>query len=145
MKKSVILFSAALLTISSVAFSASLQSLSKSQVTQEIQGKTVKTVPIVTVNDQLMDNTFTGYFDKNGQLVGQLAVKPDGVEQTDQGTWTVKNDGALCATWQHWNQGKSICVSVFKLKNGMLLVNQQTRKIETVILDDNIKDGNQIG
>ena len=98
MNKLALLAGAALLTLSSLSFAASLQSLNKSQVTHEVQGKTITTIPLVTLNDQLITNTFTGFFDKNGELKGQLANKPDNGPQTDSGKWQVKADGTLCAT-----------------------------------------------
>lgn len=144
MKKSVMLVSIVLLSLSAFAFGASMQSLSKAQTTQQIAGKTITTIPLITLNDQLIANSFTGFFDKNGQMKGQLASKPDNDPQTDEGKWIVKPDGTLCATWQHWHQNKPICVSIYKLTNGMLLVNQHNKKIETLILKENIKDGNQL-
>lgn len=143
MKKSLLLL-AATLSVSSLALAGSLQSLNKSQVTNEFQDKTITTISLVTINDKLEQNAFTGYFNKNGQLNGQFANKPENDPQNDQGKWTVKTDGTLCATWDHWNKGNPICVSVYKLKNGYLFVNQGNKKIETVILDENIKSGNQL-
>lgn len=145
MKKIVLLVTAALLSVCTLSFGASsLQPLDKSQATQTIQDKTITTIPMVTLNGQLINNTFTGYFDKTGTVKGQLANKPDNDPQTDQGTWMVKSDGTLCATWQHWDNSKPICVSIYKLNNGILFVNQQTKKFESYILQENIKSGNQI-
>lgn len=144
MKKLIVVASTVLFAISSVAFATSMQSLNKSQVTKSIEDKTITTIPLVTVNGQLTNNTFTGYFNKNGQLNGQLTNKPDDGPQADQGKWMVKADGALCATWDNWNKGKSICVAVYKLQNGMLFVNTENKKIETMVLDSNIQAGNKI-
>ncbi len=145
MKKRALLASALLLTASTMCFAQSLHSLNKAQVTRELQGKTVTTISLVTLNNDLITNSFSGYFNQNGQVQGQFSVKPESDPQNDQGTWSVKSDGTLCATWQHWNKAKPICVTVYKLKNSLIFINEQTNKLETIILDDNIKAGNQIG
>lgn len=144
MKKLPIFASVLLLSFCGVALATSLQSLTKAQVVATIQNKTVTTIPLVTLEGKMINNTFTGYFDKNGQIQGQMENKPEGGPQTDQGQWTTKADGTLCATWQHWDQSKPICVSVFKLKNGLLFLNKDNKRLETIILDQNIKTGNQL-
>lgn len=144
MKKIAILSTGLLMIASSMVCATSMQSLNKTQVTKELQGKTITTIPLVTLNNEFMTNTFTGYFDTTGQIQGQFATKPDNDPQNDQGTWVVKSDGTLCATWQHWDKSKPICVTVYKLSNGLIFINQTNKKLETLILDENIKDGNHI-
>jgi len=133
-----------LLSMSSLACAASMQSLDKSQVTKAMEDKTITTISLTTLNDQMMNNAFTGYFNKNGQIQGKFATKPDNDPQTDDGKWEVKSDGTLCVTWQHWQQSKPICVSLYHLKNGYVFVNNSTKKIETIVLDSDVKTGNQM-
>ncbi len=144
MKKLTLVVFALLLSASSLVFASSIQSLNKSQVMKALQDKTITTISLVTMNGKLIDNSFTGFFNKKGELQGELASKPENEPKKDQGKWMVKSDGTLCATWSTWNQKKPICVAVYKLTNGMVLVNQQNRKLETIVLDENIKEGNQL-
>lgn len=143
MKKSVLFMSAVLLVTSTMVFASSLQSLNKAQVIKTLQGKTITTIPLITLDHQMVTNTFTGYFDKNGQIQGQLSSKPENAPQNDQGVWTVKSDGKLCNTWKNWDQGKPICVTMYKLNNGILFINED-KKLETLILNENIVDGNHV-
>lgn len=144
MKKLLLLSSALLWAVCSVSFANSLESLSKTQVTQVIEGKTITTVPLATLNGQLINNSFTGYFDKSGKIQGQFTDKPSNGPQSDQGTWMVKSDGTICATWQHWDNGQPICVSVYKVSNGILFINTQNKKFESMVLEENIKTGDQL-
>lgn len=145
MKKFLIMLSTVALTfVSASSFAQSIESLSKKQVTEMISDKTITTIPLVTIDKQLTTNTFTGFFDKSGTLTGQLANKPDNGPQTDTGTWTVKSNGSLCATWKNWNQSQPVCVSVYQLKNSLIFVNSENKDLETLILSTDIKTGNQL-
>lgn len=134
----------ALLLLSSTSFALTMQSLDKSQVNKLVKGKTIVTIPLITLDGSLVNNTFTGYFDTNGKYTGQMANKPDNGPINDTGTWKVKSNGTLCVTWDHWNSSKPICVSVYKVNNGLLFINEKNHKLETMVLDSNIKDGNQL-
>ncbi|EKD71025.1 MAG: hypothetical protein ACD_46C00291G0001 [uncultured bacterium] len=144
MKKSTLLMSALLFSISNLTFASAITSLNKAQVTNILKGNTITTISLATLNGTLINNSFTGYFDKSGQIHGSFATKPYSDQQGDRGKWVVKSDGTLCATWDHWHQSKPICVSVYKLENGMVFVNKENKKLETIILDENIKSGNQL-
>jgi len=144
MKKLVLIASTVLLSLSTIASAISIQALNKGQVTDAISNKTITTIPLVTINGKLEKNTFTGFFHKEGQLNGKMANQPGDSPQADAGKWTVKADGALCATWDHWNDSKQLCVSVYKLTNGLLFVNTENKKLETVVLDADIQSGNKI-
>lgn len=144
MKKVLILSALACAAISTTGYCAALSSLSKTQVTNTMTDKTVTSIPLITMDNQLINNTFTGYFSKDGKLTGQLANKPDNGPQTDTGTWKVDGNGTLCATWDHWNSNSPICVSVFKVNNGLLLVNAKNHRFETMLLGTDMKTGNQL-
>ncbi|WP_133127929.1 hypothetical protein [Legionella nagasakiensis] len=144
MKKSIVLSAALLPLISYSSFAMSLQSLNKDQLIKTFQGNTVTTVPLTTLDDQLVSNAISVYLDKDGKSQGKYANPPKDEEpQTDQGTWTAKNDGTFCITWQHWNDGKQGCVFVYKLGNGYLIVNSENNNFESIVLKD-VQYGNQL-
>lgn len=145
MKKiTIILSTIALTAFSPITLAQSLHSLDKKQVMDMISDKTITTIPLVTLDKQLTTNTFKGFFDKSGTLTGQLASKPENGPQTDTGTWTVKSNGTLCATWNNWNQKQPICVSVYQVKNGLIFINADSKDLETLVLSPDIKSGNQL-
>lgn len=140
-KKSIILF-AALISVCSLSFASSLKSMSKDQVMKALEDKTITTIPMAMLGDQLLQDSFIGYFGKEGKLIGKFETKPANEPQTDEGTWAVKSDGLACATWQHWNNTKPVCVYFYDTKNALLLVGEN--KLHSAVLKDNIKAGNQL-
>lgn len=144
MKKLAIFSAAALMSVTSICHAASLQSLDKKQLTQKLEDKTITTIPLVTINGALKKNTANVYFGKDNKINGKMDSKPDNDHQTDEGSWSVKPDGTLCVTWQHWNAAKPTCVFGYQLKNVLVLVNKKTKNLETIILSDNIKSGNSV-
>ncbi len=142
MKKSIALL-AGLLLVSSTGFAASLHSLNKNQITQLIANHTFTTISAVTLNGEIENNTFTGYWNKDGQMKGQFANKPDNDPVQDQGKWMVKNDGSLCFTWDHWDNSKMNCVYAYETKNMVIFVNTNG-KFESAVLKDNIKSGKHL-
>lgn len=144
MKKLVVLSAAALMSFSSLCFAAPLQSLNEKQINQTLENKTITTISLITLNGKLVNNRASIYFSKDNKVNGKFSNKPDNDPQTDEGSWSVKPNGTLCVTWQHWNQAKPICVAGYQLKNALFFVNTDTQKLETLILDENIKDGNQV-
>ncbi|WP_133129893.1 hypothetical protein [Legionella yabuuchiae] len=140
MKKAIAI---SVLLFSYSAFADTLTTLSKEEVLKTYQGNTVKSVPLANLDGELVPVLFQIYFDKNGQAMGKFNKKPTGDEpQTDTGTWNVKDNGALCVTWEHW-EGKEVCALTYTLGNGYLLVNPDNNNFESVIHKD-IKSGNQI-
>lgn len=145
MKKLVVLSAVALMSFSSLCLGASLSSLNNKQVNQTLENKTITTASLITLNGKLLNDNFaTVYFGKDNKVNGKFNNKPSSDPQTDEGSWLVKSNGTLCVTWQHWNQAKPICVLGYQLKNALILVNTDTKNLETLILDENIKDGNQV-
>lgn len=142
--KKVILLAAALM--STASFGASLQSLNKNQATQLFQGNTMTTVPLVTLNKQLVtNNPITIYFDKQGTATGKFENKPDNAPQNDEGKWMVKGNGIVCVTWQNWNETKPLCVYVYKTNNSVLFINADNNNFESMALKTNMKTGNGMG
>lgn len=139
-----LIIAASVLLISTVTFANTLQSLNQAQVNEQLKGKTISTIPLVTINGALVNNTFTGFLDSNGNMDGHMANKPENDPISDTGTWTVSQNGTLCVTWQHWNNTKPICVSVYKVNNGLLFINEKSHALETIVLSDSIKNGKQV-
>lgn len=130
--------------LSSISFGQSMSSMTKPQITDMLSDQTITTVPLVTINDKLVDNKASIYFSKDGKLIGKFDTKPDSDPQNDLGKWEVKSAGTLCATWDHWNENKPICVDGYNVKNALVFVNNDTHKLETLVLQENIKSGNQV-
>lgn len=141
--KKLLVATAVLASLSSVCFAANLTPLNKAQATKEISDKTITTIPAVTLDGKVIPNSFTGYFGKDGTTNGKLATPPNDGPQTDQGKWMVKANGAVCVTWDHWNNGKEKCVNFYKLSNALLIMNTD-HGFETLVLDDQIQSGNQV-
>lgn len=144
MKNSQILSAVAIAVLSSVSFAATINSLNKNELNQFLADKTITSVPVITMNNQLTPNTFMGYFAKDGTINGKLVTQPDNGPQADAGKWNIESNGNLCVTWQHWNNNKPICVSAYKVANGLMLVNTESHDFETLLLSADIKSGNQL-
>lgn len=142
MKKQ-ILAAIVLMTISVTSFSATLTSMNKKQVMDALQNKTLTTIPFATLNGELVKDTITLFLDKNGQIDGKFASAPAKDLQSDRGVWKVSPEGALCVSWDHWDQGQKQCVMVYDVKNSLLFVAAKNNKFESLVLKENIKSGNQ--
>lgn len=145
MKKSLIVSALVLLSVSTLGHASSLSSMSKKHVMDAFQDKTMVTASLTTDHDgKLVENAFTGYFGKDGKAEGKMAQKPEKEQQSDKGTWMVKLNGTFCATWENWNEKKPMCFFVYDLKNSYVFVNTETKKLETVVVKDNVKEGNKV-
>jgi hypothetical protein len=130
------------LLFSTSVFADAIQSLNQSQVNQALKDKTITTIPLATINGSLVNNTFSGYFNANGKVIGQMAHTPASGPANDTGSWTVTENGSLCVTWDHWNNKQNTCIALYNVNNGLLFINQNTHKLETMVLNENIKNGN---
>lgn len=144
MKKSAVLFGATVLTLSSLCFGATLQSMSKDDVTNLLSDKTFTTIPVTTQNKKIvMGNEFMGYMDKNGKILGQFKKQPASEQRKDTGTWRVKDNGMLCITWAHWGDKKEFCMDLYDVGNMILFVNE-SGNVESGAMKDSFKSGNQL-
>ncbi|MCW8450348.1 hypothetical protein [Legionella quinlivanii] len=134
---------AVLLSVSSCALAATLTSMSQSEVSDALGDKTLTTISAATLNGKVLPDSFTGYFAKDGKMMGGFAQKTADAPQNDKGTWRVKEDGSVCMTWEHWFNAKEECVYFYKLNNGLLAVGAD-QNFESVILNSEIKSGNQL-
>lgn len=133
---------ALLLSVSSINYAASINSLNKSQVMSAIGDKTMTTISASTLNGKVITDSFTGYFGKDGKMNGSFANKPDNAPQSDKGTWKVKNTGEVCVKWEQWDEGKEHCVYIYKLSNALLITGTD-KAFESVVLNTDLKPGNQ--
>jgi hypothetical protein len=142
--KKLLILSSAVLLIPSLSFAGTtLKSMDSKDVNSTFGDKTITTISEVTLNGEVVANNFTGYFGKDGKMKGQFAQKPSNDPQQDTGTWKVNSDGMFCFKWDHWDSNKERCVSMYKLKNAILVVNDQNG-FETLIMEKDIKSGNQM-
>lgn len=132
-----------LLLAPSLTMAGTMSSMSKDDVMSTFSDKTITTISAATLNGKVINDSFTGYFSKDGNATGSFETKPDDGPQSDTGTWKVNSDGKFCFKWSQWDQGKEKCVSIYKLGNGYLVVNDQNN-FESMILSEQIKSGNQM-
>lgn len=130
--------------VSTAGIAATINSLNKQELNNIISDKTISTVPVITMDNQLTQNSITVYFGKDGKITGKLTNQPANGPQNDTGTWKIEANGALCVTWQHLNNATPICVTAFKVANGLILINDKNHGFETVLLSGDIKAGNQV-
>jgi hypothetical protein len=138
-----LILSLLLLPLTSISFAMSLTPLNRSAATSEIADKTMTTISAATLDGKVIADSFTGYFGKDGKMMGKFANAPTDGPQSDQGTWLVKSDGKVCVTWQHWNNAKEKCVALYKLSNALLIVNA-SNGFESLVLASDLKPGNQM-
>lgn len=109
--------SLALLLVPSLSFAGTLTSLKQDEVTNVFSDKTITTISAATLNGKVINNSFTGYFSKDGKAKGSFDKKPDNDPQTDTGTWKADSNGNFCYKWDHWDGAKEECVSIYKLRD----------------------------
>ena len=132
-----------LVLTSSLCFSASITSLNPSETKDVFNDKTITTIDAAALNGKILPNRFTGYFAPDGKMNGAFATAPVGAPQNDKGTWKINSDGLFCVTWEHWFSGKEGCLSLYKLNNGILIINTENN-FESLVLNAEIKQSNQM-
>jgi hypothetical protein len=126
------------------SYAESMQALKKNEVVKTLENKTITTIPLTTLHGDLIDNTATVFFSKDGKLLGRFETKPENNPQSDEGTWKVNANGQTCVSWKSWNDSKQICVYIYKLSNSLIFVNT-ANKFESMVLSGKIVSGNQVG
>lgn len=127
----------------SAAHAVTMTSMTKEQVAQTFNGKTLVTIPLSTIENKLVADSITIYFDQSGKATGHITVKQDNVSQDDQGKWQVKDDGALCITWEHWTSNQPFCDYVYNANNSVIFING-TGDFVSLALKRDIQLGNQM-
>lgn len=129
--------------VPSLCFAGTITSMNQDEVTNAFSDKTITTVSAATLNGKIVKDSFTGYLSPDGKGNGSFETKPKNGPQSDTGTWKVDPEGRLCIKWDHWDNGKEQCVSIYKLSNGLLVINNKNG-FESMILSEQIKPGNQM-
>lgn len=121
MKKQLAIF-AALITTSSLSLGATLNSINQDQFKQAFIEKTFTAISTSQLNGKEINNGITVYIADKGKIKGKFTDKPTNGPQTDQGVYSIKDDGMVCITWQHWFNGKEECVYAYNTQNAYIMV-----------------------
>jgi len=132
-----------LLLFSVISVGATLHSMNKAQIEQAFINKTVVSIATDNLNGHTINNTFSMFLDGKGNVFGKMSVKPDNEPQTDQGIYSIKNDGTLYITWQHWDGAKKLCGHMFNANNAYIAVDCAD-VFHTVFMKENVQSGNQL-
>lgn len=138
MKKHTLAF-AALVTTSSLSFGATLNSINQDQFKQAFVGKTFTSVSTA----QQKNNSVIVYMDNTGKIQGKFMDKPANAPQTDQGVYSIKNDGLVCITWQHWFDGKEECIYAYDTQNVYIMIDNNNA-FHFVIMKSALEPGNHL-
>lgn len=129
--------------LSSYSYSSSITSLDKMQLQTAAINKTFSSIAIDNLNGKTINNIFSMYMDKHGNIFGKMSVKPANLPQYDQGTYTIDQDGTFYITWQHWDEHKKICGHLFETKDAYISIDCDN-VFHTVFMKDKILLGNKI-
>jgi len=143
MRKQVIIILVALLTISSLSFSATLNSLSRDQFIKTFVDNTSISIATDNLNGRTIENTFSMYLDDKGKVIGKMSHKPVNEPQTDNGMYSIDEDGTAYITWQHWDGAKKLCFHAFNTNNAYIAVGCDN-VFHTAFMKEAIKSGNHL-
>lgn len=138
-----IITTAILLNISSVSFSATLNSMNKNQVEKAFINKTFTSIATDNLNGRTINNTFSVFLDDRGNIYGKMLHKPINEPQTDKGTYSIAADGTFYITWQHWDGAKKLCGHIFVTKNAYISVDCDN-VFHTVFMKEASQPGNHL-
>ncbi len=139
------IISSLMLIVPALSFAAghTLKPMTGDEIKTSLTDKTITTIPATTLNGKIVANSFTGYFGRDGKLTGQFAQKPEDGPQKDTGIWKVNADQMLCFKWDNWDSNTERCVSLYRLNNGILVLNIDDG-FETVIVERSTQPGNKL-
>lgn len=106
----------ALLLMSSYTFAATLESLTKAQVQEYLVNKKIAAVPGQVA-------TFSLFFTDKGIIKGEASNPKTSIPNTDQGKYSIDDDGTIHIQWDHWEGRKNLCMRLFATKNAFIAVN----------------------
>lgn len=142
MKKTIILF-CALALVSSLSFAASLTSMSKEEVKQVLVDHTATSIPIDNLDGKDIVNTFSMYVAENGKVFGKMSKKPKNDPQTDEGIYTIKDDGTVYVTWKNWDGAKQLCFNIYSTQNAYMTIDC-SHVLHTVFMKSAVIAGNHL-
>jgi hypothetical protein len=131
------------LTLSTFSFGTTLSPINKSQFQAAIINKTLISIATDNLNGKTINNTFSMFLDDQGHIWGKMSLKPKDEPQTDQGTYSVEEDGTFHLRWQHWDYAKTLCGHLFETKNAYISVDCDN-VFHTVFMKADIRPGNHL-
>jgi len=131
------------IAMSSLSMAATLTSMNKEQIKQAFINKTSTSIATDNLNGRDINNTFSFYLDEKGNLFGKMAKKPADQPQTDKGVYTIKDDGTIYLTWQHWDGAKQLCFHIFNTQNAFITVDCNN-VFHSAFMKAAIKPGNHL-
>ena len=140
--KKIILF-CAFTTLSTLCFGATLNSMTKMQVENAFLNKTLISIPTDNLNRKTINNTFSMFMDRKGHVLGKMSLRPFNEPQIDHGIYTIKNNGNVYITWQHWDFKKKLCAQFFETKNAYIAVDC-TGIFHTVYMKASMQSGDHL-
>lgn len=143
MRKLVVIIFVALLSINSLSFSATLNSLNRDQFIKAFVNKTSISIATDNLNGRTIENTFSMYLDDKGNIIGKMSHKPVNEPQTDNGVYSIDEDGTAYITWQHWDGEKKLCFHAFNTNNAYINVGCDNF-FHTAFMKEAIKAGNHL-
>ncbi len=144
MKKSTVVFLfTALVATSPVNFAATLNSMNKVQVENNLINKTLTSIGVDNLDGRTVNNSNSVFLDGHGHVFGEMGQKPTNEPQTDKGIYTIKNDGAIYITWEHWDNKKQLCFHIFNAKNAYISIDC-TNVFHSAFMKAAIQSGNHI-
>ena len=143
MRKSVVIIFVALVSINSLSFSATLSSLNRDQFIKAFVNKTSISIATDNLNGRTIENTFSMYLDNKGNIIGKMSHKPVNEPQTDNGVYSIDEDGTAYITWQHWDGAKKLCFHAFNTNNAYINVGCDN-VFHTAFMKEAIKSGNHL-
>jgi hypothetical protein len=132
-----------LVTVSTLSYADTLNSMNKDQVEQAFVNKTSTSIPVIHSKGRPVANTISIFLDDKGNIFGKMAHKMANEPQTDKGVYTIKDDGTYYLTWQHWDDSKQFCVHFFNTKTAYVVISC-TNVFHTAFMKDSFQSGNQL-
>lgn len=133
-----------ILFINTSIFSATLQPMSKNQLTRAVVDKTLVSIGTDNLNGKTISNTFSMYLSPNGTIFGYMQHKPPGLPQIDIGAYTITTLGVLNIRWNKWDHHKLLHACLFETANAYLAIGCQNNVFHTLFMKSNVKSGNQL-
>jgi hypothetical protein len=112
---------------------AGKESLTKSEVSELMVGVTERGVAP-------SGSKYMVYRAENGEIRGKAWGSWG--DDTDQGTYTIAEDGLYCSKWQNWNDGKERCWRVYEEGDDIIYAGVSGGAQDIEVQKSNIVEGN---
>lgn len=137
------LFYFMIVTLPSYTMAATLHSMTKEQVQKTFINKTLVSISTDNLNGKTINNTFIMYMDDKGKIYGEMSHKPKDEPQSDNGVYTLENDGTISITWNHWDKHEKLYAQFYEMKNAYLAVSSDG-VFHTVFMKEAILPGKHL-